>query len=139
MNSQVVTSNTKKILVVDDNEIILKTLAFTLKGKGYQVLTATSGPDAMGAVRRETPDLILLDINFPPDIMNISGPLLDGFQIIDWLDRSPEIKKTPIIIISGTDPAEYKDRTSLRIVAAFKKPLNRPELLAAIESAFAAN
>src|SRR5213594_4756279 len=77
----------KKILIVDDSIVILKTLSMKLKSSGYQVLTAADGATAVSTVRRERPDLILLDITFPPDVAHGGGVAWDGFLIISWLQR----------------------------------------------------
>ena len=125
----------KKILVVDDNKVILKTVLQTLTAKGYQVVTAIGGPEALSAVRKEKPDLILLDLAFPPDAANVGGPLQDGFFIIEWLRRAPETEKIPIIMISATDPEKFKDRAlSAGVVASFHKPIYTDKLLAAIQA-----
>src|SRR5438270_11832420 len=97
----------KKILVIDDNEIILKTTSMKLQSAGFQVLTALDGSEGVALVRREKPDLILLDITFPPDV---SGPSWDGFRIMDWLGRVDETKKVPIIVISGIVDEKNKKR-----------------------------
>ena len=68
MSTESAPASPKKILVVDDNEIILKTISLKLQGAGYQVITALDGSEAVAAARKETPDLILLDISFPPDV-----------------------------------------------------------------------
>jgi CheY-like chemotaxis protein len=60
--------NNKKILIVDDSLVFLTAVSKLLQAKGYQVLTAEDGAAALSAVRREKVDLILLDINFPPDV-----------------------------------------------------------------------
>ncbi len=126
----------KKILVVDDNQVILKTTLQTLSANGYQVTTAIGGPEALGAVRREKPDLILLDLTFPPDAANVGGPLQDGFFIIQWLRRTPELKNIPVIMISATDPEQFKARAlSSGVVASFHKPIETDKLLAAIKAA----
>ena len=126
----------KKILLVDDNPIILKTLSFKLKSEGYQVLTAVDGSQAISTARNEKPDLILLDILFPPDVGHGGGVPWDGFLIIEWLRRGDGGRNVPIIIISGTDPAKYKDRSlAAGAVAFFQKPINNDELLAAIRKA----
>ena len=54
-----------KILLVDDDDLIRRSLAFTLGQSGYQTITAASAEDALALVRREIPDLILLDIGLP--------------------------------------------------------------------------
>jgi len=123
----------KKILVVDDSAIILKTLSMKLKSSGYDVLTAEDGAVAVSTARRERPDLILLDIAFPPDVAHGGGVPWDGFLIMDWLHRMDEAKNIPIVIITGGDPERYKARSmAAGAVAFFQKPINNDELLAEI-------
>lgn len=54
-----------RILVVDDNERNLRLLADVLTAKGYEVLTATSGPEGLGRAWNEAPDLVLMDVQMP--------------------------------------------------------------------------
>ena len=125
--------NGKKILVVDDNVVILKTVSMKLAANGYDVCTAEDGAGAVGAVRRAKPDLILLDLSFPPDVAHGGGVPWDGFLIMDWLRRLEEAKGIPIIIITGGDPVKYKDRAlAAGAVSFFHKPINSDELLAVI-------
>jgi CheY-like chemotaxis protein len=136
MNVKPTASGSRKILMVDDNLIIQRTLALALTNKGYQVFAASDISTALSAVRREKPDLILLDLSFPLDSADVGGPMQDGFFVVEWLRRTPEAGKIPIIIISATDPAKYKNQISARgIAACFCKPLNHDELLAAIHTA----
>ena len=122
----------KKILVVDDNEIILKTISLRLQGAGYQVITALDGSEAVSAARKETPDLILLDISFPPDV---GGVEWDGFRIMEWFRRMENVKKTPVIIITGGEAATDKDRAvSGGAVAFFHKPIDHDDLLKVIRA-----
>ncbi|HEU6448423.1 MAG TPA: response regulator [Verrucomicrobiae bacterium] len=128
----------KKILAVDDNPVILKATQQILQKSGYEVLQATDGPEAVSAARTEKPDLILLDLSFPPDPM--SGPLADGFDVIEWLHRMPESKNIPIIIISDTPPSQYKSRfTEGEIAGFYQKPLDKKQMLAAIEAVLGEN
>jgi len=123
----------RKILVVDDNQLILKTLSLKLKSEGYQVLTADDGSRAISIARSEKPDLILLDILFPPDVSHGGGVPWDGFLIMQWLRRGDDGRNVPVIIISGADPAKYKARSLAEGAVAFlQKPINNDELLAAI-------
>jgi CheY-like chemotaxis protein len=133
MNAQEAAARPKKILVVDDNPVILKTLSLKLKSKGYDVATAMDGSGTVSAVRKERPDLILLDILFPPDVAHGGGVAWDGVRIIEWLRRFDEARNIPIIIISGADPAKYKGPSlAAGAVAFFSKPIDSDELLAAI-------
>jgi CheY-like chemotaxis protein len=132
--------NPKTILVVDDNQIIVRTLSFKLKSAGYQVVAALDGSAAVSAVRKEKPDLILLDIGFPPDVaFGFGGGVQwDGFLIIEWLRRMEEAKRTPIIIITGGDAAKYKERSlAAGAVAFFHKPIDHDELLVVIRKTLA--
>jgi CheY-like chemotaxis protein len=125
----------KKILVVDDDQIILKALSITLISNGYQVFTATDGPGAASIVARERPDLILLDLLFPPDAANVGGALQDGFFIIEWLRRMGKAQDIPIIIISGDKSAkDKKNALATGAVGFFPKPIDRVALLAAIRA-----
>src|SRR6267142_1548484 len=89
----------RKILLVDDNKIILQTTSTKLKAAGYQVLTAEDGGSAIRQVRQLQPDLILLDLNFPPDVGHGGGIPWDGLLILTWL-RNNGMHKIPVIVIT---------------------------------------
>lgn len=118
------------ILVADDNIVILKALSIKLKSKGYEVRTAMDGSTAVSCVRRERPDLIILDINFPPDVAHGGGIPWDGFLILDWLRRMDEARDTPVIFITSGDSPKSRERAlSMGAVAFFPKPVDHEELL----------
>ena len=122
----------KKILVVDDDEIILKTVSMKLQGAGYQVFTALDGAQAVAIARTENPDLILLDLTFPPAV---DGVPWDGFRVMDWFHRLDAAKKIPIIIITGSEDPRYKVRAaSSGAVAYFHKPIDHDDLLKVIHT-----
>lgn len=122
----------KKILVVDDNEVILKTISLKLRGAGYQVVTALEGSEAMSAARKEIPDLILLDISFP---LSGSGMEWDGFRMMEWFNRLEAVKKIPIIVISGSEELRDKERAlAAGAVAFFQKPIDHDDLLKVIRA-----
>jgi CheY-like chemotaxis protein len=113
--------------------VILKSISMKLTANGYDVVTAEDGSEAVGAARRAKPDLILLDLSFPPDVGHGGGVPWDGFLIMDWLRRLDEAKDIPIIVITGGDPAQYKDRAlAAGAVSFFHKPINNDELLTVI-------
>jgi len=135
MNAETAIPGGKKILVVDDDQVILKTLSIALISNGYQVFTASDGPGAVSVVTRERPDLILLDLLFPPDAANVGGALQDGFFIIEWLRRMGEAGDIPIIIISGDKSAkDKKNALATGAVGFFPKPIDRIALLATIRA-----
>ena len=122
----------KKILVVDDNEVVLKTVSLKLQGYGYQVITALDGTEAVASARKDPPDLILLDISFPPDV---DGVPWDGFRIMEWFHRLDSSKKIPIIIITGSEEPKTKERvTAAGAVAFFQKPLEHEYLLKVVRA-----
>jgi CheY-like chemotaxis protein len=137
MSTEPASTSQKKILVIDDNEIILKTTSMKLESAGYRVFTALDGSEGVAAVRREKPDLVVLDITFPPDV---SGMSWDGFRIMDWLHRVDETQKIPIIIISGVVEEKNKQRaTASGAVAFFPKPVNFDEMIKVIRATLIAD
>ena len=62
MDAKNATHQGKRIMVVDDSQVILRTLSFVLKARGYEVITATGGPETLSNLNGEPPDLILLDL-----------------------------------------------------------------------------
>jgi len=127
-----------KILVVDDNPVILRVLSLALEPRGYEVFPAIDGSEAITIVLREKPDLMLLDIFFPPDATQ-TGNAWDAFRIMHWLQRmgGPNTHNIPVIVMSGADPAEFKERClAAGAVDYIQKPIKVPELLDAIQKVF---
>jgi len=126
------TAPAKTILIVDDNEIVIKTISLKLQGAGYRVVTAMDGSEAVSAARKENPDLILLDISFPPAVGSVEW---DGFRIMEWFHRLETVKRVPIIIITGSEDPKSKERaTQSGAVAFFQKPLEHDYLLKVIRA-----
>lgn len=87
----------KKILIVEDEESLLKLESILLTTKGYLVQGATSGLSALDAVAEEPPDLILLDVMLPE---------LDGFEVCQRLKSSPETRHIPVILLTARKTPE---------------------------------
>jgi two-component system chemotaxis response regulator CheY len=127
----------KKILIVDDDAIILKTTSLKLKANGYTVVNAADGAEAIAAVREEKPDLVILDINLPRDVSYGGGVAWDGFLLMHWFRQFKEIKDAPVILMSGDDPAEHKYRAfASGALAFFHKPIDHEKLLSLIRRTF---
>ena len=90
----------KKILVVDDEVDLVKTISFSLERMGYTVLVSYNGEDALNRARKESPDLILLDIMLPK---------LDGYKVCRLLKFDERYKHIPILML--TAKTQEKDRT----------------------------
>ena len=83
----------KKILVVDDEEDLLKLTAFRLKKSGYEVLTAVNGQEALDLIQNDRPDLILLDLRIP---------LISGYDVCKRVRADDKLKDTPIILFTAS-------------------------------------
>ena len=121
----------EKILIVDDDPVVVKALSLKLQSKGYVTCAAMDGAEAVKSVREQKPNLILLDISFPPDVVS-----WDGFRVMEWLRRLDEAKNIPIIVISGGEPEKYKERSAnAGAIAYFRKPVDTEELVNTIRRA----
>lgn len=91
----------KKILVADDEEDVKIIVQLFLESKGYEIVTAYDGLDAIDKAKSERPDLILLDIMMP---------VLDGFEVCRRLKSEPSTAPVPVIMISASSQSESKKR-----------------------------
>lgn len=127
----------KKILIVDDDPITVQALTHKLKSRGFQVVTANDASEALNATRKERPDLMLLDVNLPPEVGCVDW---NGFLVTQWLQRVEEGKNIPVIVMSASDRAEYKERAMISgATAFFCKLTDNDQLLASIDSALRGN
>ena len=83
---------TQRILVVDDDKQIVRLVQSYLEKAGYAVLTAFDGEDAMRVIRRERPDLIVLDLMLPKH---------DGYEVTKWLRSDQSLSATPILMLTA--------------------------------------
>ena len=81
-----------RILVVDDEPVVLEALEALLRQEGHQVLTASDGEAALRQAEVERPDIILLDLHLPG---------LSGFEVVNRLRQVPELAAVPVIAFSG--------------------------------------
>ncbi len=121
--------NRQKILVVDDDKVILHLLRYKLKAAGYEVFTAVDPSEAVTVARSAAPDLFILDISFPPD------PTFnwDGFGVADWLRHIGLAWDKPVLFITADSIQKHQahaDRFQPSML--FQKPLNIEQLLATI-------
>ena len=119
-----------RVLLADDDAVVRRALGLKLSAAGYQVLNAEDGAQAVSIARKEKPDVIILDINFPPE----PGVMWDGFRLMQWLHRPSETMRIPVIIITGEQSAKHRD-TALAAGAAgfFHKPVDNQSLIAVVE------
>jgi len=131
----------KAVLIADDSPLILRTLQFRIQSAGYRVFTASDASEAFEKVRTEKPDVIIMDINFPPDVGFGGGGAWDGYRILEWMKRNGSIEEgeTVEIIITGDDLGKHTDKaTAAGISGLFQKPIDVDALLKHIEESLQA-
>ncbi len=112
------------VLVVDDTPKNLQVLGKTLYEFGYNVAIANSGRQALDSIRKEKPDLILLDIQMPE---------MDGFEVCTALKESLETREIPIIFLTAmTESSSVIKGLELGAVDYITKPFNTAELSARV-------
>jgi CheY-like chemotaxis protein len=125
-----VKSNGRKVLIVDDDAVILKTTGMKLAAQGYTVLTARDASAAIRAARSDQPDLILMDLSFPSDVGSVAW---DGFLLMSWLHRLQEARTIPVIVITGDTAVSQKNRAeNFGAIAFFPKPIDHVKLVEVI-------
>ncbi len=117
--------NHKKILVVEDSPTTRKVIALTLNQKGYSVIEAQDGMEALSKLGEEKPDLVLLDIILPK---------MDGYKILSIIKENEELKNTPVILLTSKDGILNKVKGKLAGSAAYlTKPFEPGDLRKTVE------
>ena len=113
----------KKILIVDDEEQLALAVKIRLQSKGYQVLTAPDGRQALELIAQQQPDLVILDILMP---------VMDGYSCLRELNRRFGRGRLPVIILTARD--RMKDLFELEGIEDYViKPFDHEDLLVRIE------
>lgn len=116
----------KKILIVDDDQLMQKLLEYIIKKAGYQVSVADNGSNAIKIVKRDKPDLIISDVEMPK---------MNGLELCQKLKENIDTKVIPIILI--TNNTQIQDKIiGFRSGADdyFMKPLHLKNLLTRVQS-----
>ena len=117
-------SRSKKILVADDNEIMLKVISKILASEDYIPITASNGVEAMKLALEEMPDLVITDFLMPE---------MDGKALVKKLKSQMTMKDIPVIMISAKDESDVDMADNTGAIDGYlKKPVNAKVLLAKI-------
>ena len=111
----------KKILVVDDHELSREMLSRRLARKGFEVVTAEDGEDAVRTALEHFPDLVLMDLSMPG---------VDGWEAAKWIRKNPSIADVPIIALTAHEMDGLESAVRSGGFDGFEtKPIDLPRLL----------
>jgi CheY-like chemotaxis protein len=113
----------KKILIVDDNADLVHIMGAHLEGHGYSVVSASDVAEAIKAVQKEKPDLIILDVAMPGG---------DGLNVLRRLNASNPRNTIPVIVVTGMEPRAKAEAFAAGAVDFYLKPVNMDTLLECI-------
>ncbi len=115
---KIVKKHCVKILVVDDNPLVLEALSLLVESFGYQCLTATNGLEAIEKLKEDAIDIVVTDVVMPE---------MGGLELLTYIkDNNPE---TDVIVATGyTEKASYADVIRAGAIDFIKKPFERDEL-----------
>ena len=110
----------EKILIVEDNPPNMRLMEMTLRLKGYELLQATDGEEALNMAIREKPDLIIMDLNLPK---------VSGLEVTKRLRQMPAFNHTPIIAVTAHAMKGDKEKIiEVGCDAYLPKPINTHQL-----------
>ena len=115
----------KEILIVDDEPSIVIPIQFLMEQQGYSVLVAENGEDALDAIYKYKPDLILLDIMLPR---------IDGYEVCEIVRLNPDYRNIKIIFLTAKGrEVEIAKGLALGANAYITKPFSNTELVAKVK------
>ena len=119
-----------RVLVVDDSLSVRKMVERSLQTKGFEVLAASSGTEAMERIGGAMPDLVVCDVVMPD---------IDGYRICEFVRAHPALGSTPVLLISGIVNAGVLERAAhVRSNAVLRKPFTADELARKVDELLAA-
>ncbi len=114
------------ILIVEDNEVNRDMLSRRLSRRGYQVLTAVDGQEGVTVAQSQNPDLILMDLSLP---------VMDGWEATKRLKAAPETQSIPIIALTAHALMSDRDQAIEAGCDDYEtKPIDFPRLLEKLEA-----
>lgn len=113
-----------RILVVDDDPVILRLIEVNLDLEGFEVVTANRGEDAIAKARDTAPDLILLDLMMPE---------MSGWELAERLQKDDTVSGIPLVFLSARTQDEDRRRgEELGVAGYITKPFDPADLVATI-------
>lgn len=127
------TTDRRRIVLVDDDEHVRRLIETNLTRAGYEVIPADSGPVGLDIVRSVVPDLVILDVLLPG---------MDGFAVCQIIKDTPGVRDIPVVMLSAVYVTPEDAKRGLRIGAEeyllkadvmMSKPVQMPKLVAAVQ------
>jgi len=114
-----------KILIADDEDVVLEIMARKIASQGYEVITAKDGQEAWDKIVSDIPDVIILDLNMPK---------MNGWAVLSLLRQNPPTKRwQPVIIVSAQNELEsFQKGVNLEADHYLTKPCQIEDILKAI-------
>jgi len=116
----------RRVLVVEDHKTMREAVRMMLEPEGFVVLEATDGDSALEAIRRDPPEMVLLDYGIPG---------LDGAQVLARLKADPATAPVPVIVVTAMGPEAKQEALALGATAFFTKPFSPAALLRTMATA----
>jgi two-component system, OmpR family, response regulator len=116
----------KTVLITDDDAEIVRLLSLLLEKRGFAILTASGGKECLETLKKQVPDLILLDIMMEP---------LDGWQTLEQIKKNPATKTIPTLMLTGKKLTPHEARRYKHCIDDYiQKPCMPQEIYAAVDS-----
>jgi CheY-like chemotaxis protein len=114
-----------KILIADDEDLVLEIMARKIASQDYEVITARDGQEAWGKIVSDDPDIIILDLNMPK---------MDGWAVLSQLRQNPPTRRwQPVIIVSAqNEMASFQKGVNMEADHYLTKPCQIEDVLRAI-------
>jgi CheY-like chemotaxis protein len=115
----------RKILAVDDESDVLLIIKTALMSEGFEVVTASNGPDALALASDHIPDLIILDVMMPE---------MNGFEVLQHLREGPSTRSVPVIMLTGiSDKNKIREALDSGIEYYVVKPFEFHDLMSKVK------
>jgi DNA-binding response OmpR family regulator len=115
-----------RVLVVDDDPVILRLLEVNFRLDGFEVVAASRGDEAIAAADRDLPDAVVVDVMMPG---------VDGYEVCERLRGDPRFVDLPIVMLTARSQEDDRNRGAVLGVAGYMtKPFDPAELVALVRS-----